>query len=94
VSDQHGHGRTWVWFSILRIGIFAAVLIVLLLVLPVPPWASALIAAVIAFCLSFLFLGKPRGKLSEDLARRRKPEVERTDDEAEDAALDSGNDLR
>lgn len=81
------------WFSILRIGIFAAVLLVLLLVLPVPPWASALIAAVIALCLSFLFLGKPRGEVSQDIARRRGA-PERTDDEVEDSTLDSGSDLR
>jgi hypothetical protein len=81
-----------------RVGIFAVVLVVLLLVLPVPPWVSTLLAAVIAFCLSIIFLARPRAQLSRDLARvRRGGRSERrdpTDDDLEDAALEPGTDLR
>ncbi len=74
------------WFSLLRLGIFAGVLLVLLLVMPVEPWISAIVAAVIAFCLSFIFLEGPRRRLAEQLHEQRTRD---RDGEDEDAALDS-----
>jgi membrane protein implicated in regulation of membrane protease activity len=75
-------------FTLLRVGIFAAVLGVLLLVMPVEPWISAIVAAVIAFCLSFIFLAKPRTELSAQLHEQRQGPRDR-DGEVEDAAVDS-----
>jgi hypothetical protein len=98
VSEKQGRTRTWIWFSVVRVGIFAAVLVVLLIVLPVPAWISTLLAGVIAFCLSIIFLARPRAELSRDLARVRRGERADpdapTDDDAEDAAVDSGTDVR
>ena len=84
-------GLAWLWFSLLRIGIFAVVLTVLLLVLPVPQWVSALLAALIAFCISFIFLNRPRAELAGQLERARRGEanLDTRDDDAEDAAVDS-----
>jgi hypothetical protein len=93
VTEQRPRTRTWVWYSVVRVGIFAVVLAVLLLVLPVQPWISTLLAAVIAFCLSFILLGRPRAELAEDLERIRKGEKavieEPSDDDVEDAAIQS-----
>jgi Protein of unknown function (DUF4229) len=86
VEKQGPAGLTWLWFSLLRIGIFAVVLTILLLVLPVPPWVSAIVAALIAFCISFIFLHRPRGELAVQLDRMRRGENgPPSDDDAEDA---------
>lgn len=89
VTERSDPRRTWVWFTALRVGIFAVVLAVLLLVLPVAPWISTVLAAVIAFCISFIFLNKPRAELSRQLADRRsgRRPATPTDDDAEDAAV-------
>jgi hypothetical protein len=98
VNEQRPQSRTWVWFSVIRIGLFAVVLTVLLFVLPVEPWISTVVAAVIAFCLSFLFLGRPRAELARQLDRARRgeqvPKRAPSDDDVEDAAIDHIPDIR
>ncbi len=89
VDQRHRRDLTWVWFTLARLGLFAVVLVVLLLVMPVPPWISAIVAAVIAFCLSFIFLAGPRHRLSHQLHERRTRPARDDDGESEDAALDT-----
>ncbi|MFD1715283.1 DUF4229 domain-containing protein [Amnibacterium flavum] len=92
---------TLVWYTLIRLGIFAVVLTVLLIVLPIEPWISTIIAAVIAFCVSYIFLSKPRAVISEQIATVRSGAVPRSadsDDAVEDAAVGdapaAGDDLR
>jgi hypothetical protein len=59
----------WIRYSIIRIGLFAAAF-ALLMVLNIVWWASALLATVIAFALSYIFFVRQRDKLAEDLATR------------------------
>lgn len=97
MNEERPRRTAWFWYTLLRLGIFAVVLTVLLLVLPVEPWISTILAAIISFCLSFLLLSRPRAELALQLdeARhgRRRDEAGPSDDEAEDAALDEiGND--
>jgi predicted membrane metal-binding protein len=89
VEKQGRPGLTWLWFSLLRLGIFAVVLAILLLILPVPPWVSTIVAALIAFCISFIFLSRPRAQLAVQLDRMRRGEANGAvaDDDAEDAAF-------
>ena len=94
------------WFALLRLGIFAVVLAVLLVVLPVEPWISAVLAAVIALCLSLIFLWRPLTDLTGSARRvdraSRRAGVRRsggaravdTDDDVEDAAVDASGDVR
>ena len=91
MEKQERPGLAWVWFTVLRVGIFAAVLAILLLVMPVPPWVSTIVAAIIALCISFIFLSRPRAQLAGQLDRMRRGEANHgtTDDDAEDAALDA-----
>lgn len=90
MDEKRRESLTWVWFSLIRLALFAVALLVLLLVLPVPPWLSAVLAAIIAFCLSYLLLDRPRSRMSAQLYRAR--HGERTepveDDAAEDAAVE------
>lgn len=59
----------WIRYSIIRIGLFAASFTILM-VLNIVWWASALLATVIAFALSYIFFVRQRDKLAEDLATR------------------------
>lgn len=80
----------WIWYTVLRIVLFAVPLAVLLAV-GVNVWVSALIAALFGFSASFLFLRRARESMSRDLyaARHREQPVVHEDDEVEDAAIDA-----
>lgn len=74
---------------------FAVVLTALLLVLPnVPSWISAVIAAIIAFTLSYIFLRGPREAVSRSMYEARQkgePTVGTVigdDENIEDAAVE------
>lgn len=82
----------WAWFALIRLALFAGVLTLLLLILPVEPWISAVLAAIIALCLSMIFLWGPLAKLTGGRWSRRAPD--RADDDAEDAAIDGSQELR
>lgn len=79
----------WVTYTVLRL-LLIAVPLVILLVLQVPWWLSAIIAAVIGLCLSYLLLGRSRDAVSTEIyaARQRKATVP-ADDEAEDSVVDA-----
>ncbi|WP_440711577.1 DUF4229 domain-containing protein [Herbiconiux sp. YIM B11900] len=90
-------GRTWLVYTLIRVGIFAAVLVVLLL-LQIPGWIAAIVAAVIALCISIIALRKPRDEASRTLHEARlnrgqartEPSAKTSEDEdVEDQAVDS-----
>lgn len=74
----------WLWFSLLRLGLFAVILAVLLLLLPIEPWISTILAAVIAFCVSYIFFTKPRAAVSEQIEGARRGGGHDDDADAED----------
>ena len=79
----------WIWYTALRILLFAVPLAVLL-AFGVNPWISAAVAALFGLSASLIFLRRPRESMSSDLyaARHRETPVVRDDDQAEDAAVD------
>ncbi|WP_160144712.1 DUF4229 domain-containing protein [Acidovorax sp. SLBN-42] len=82
----------WIWYTALRILLFAVPLTVLL-VAGVNPWVSAAVAAVFGLSASLIFLRRQRESIATDLyaARHRETPVVRDDDEAEDAAVDAAD---
>ena len=80
----------WVFYSVLRVLMFAVPLAVFLL-LAIDPWLSTILAAIVGFCLSYIFLRKSRASVAGDIYRRRHREIEpvSADDAAEDAADDA-----
>jgi hypothetical protein len=82
----------WLRYTLLRVLLFAAPLVVLL-VAGVTPWIAVLVAALFGFSASILFLRKHREQLAEDLyaARHREKPAVTADDEAEDAAVDESD---
>ena len=67
----------------LRLGLFAAVL-ALLLLLNVEWWIAAIVAAVIGLCVSYIFFGKLRDAVARDVAARRTSEPVDADASVED----------
>ena len=82
--------RPWIKYTLLRVGIFAVALVILLVV-GVNPFVSAVVAAIAGFVLSYIFFRKLRGEVAAELAQRNaKPEpLKNADTEAEDEALDA-----
>ncbi|MFT2818150.1 DUF4229 domain-containing protein [Leifsonia sp. A12D58] len=80
----------WVYYSVLRVLMFAVPLAVFLL-LAIDPWLSTVLAAIVGFCLSYIFLRKSRDTVASDIYRRRHRETEpvSADEEAEDAAVET-----
>jgi Ca2+/Na+ antiporter len=83
----------WISYSLIRLGIFTAIF-VLLMVLGLEWWVSALLATVMAFALSYIFFYRQRAELAKDLENRvtRRRNVD-PDSQSEDDALDSENDV-
>lgn len=75
-------------YTILRVLLFA-VPFAILMVLGIWWWVSAILAAVIAACLSYLFLRRQRDAVSETVHTWRQGGTSRDEDnEIENAALD------
>ncbi|MCI4656244.1 DUF4229 domain-containing protein [Cryobacterium zhongshanensis] len=84
---------SWLSYSVYRILMFAVPLAVLLM-LSIVWWISAIVAALIGLCLSYIFLRTPREQVARDLYTARHPtaEVVHPDAESEDAAIDRAAD--
>jgi hypothetical protein len=82
--------RSALVFTVLRLAAFLIPFGIMMLV-PVMReyyWLTAIFAALIGLSLSMLFLRRPLDDLTTDLAARRSRQREKTDEDAEDAALD------
>ncbi len=81
-------------YSLLRVVLFA-VPFVILMVLGIWWWVSAIVAAIIAACVSYLFLGRQRDAVSETVHGWRQHGTSRDDDnEVENAVLDDNEGRR
>lgn len=88
--------RSWILYSALRLGLFA-VLFAGGYALAVHLWgagllsaaAAAIVAALAAFCLSYIFFGRLRARVAGELAASRRP-APRTgsDEDAEDTVVE------
>jgi cytochrome c-type biogenesis protein CcmH/NrfF len=77
---------------VLRFGLFA-LLFAGLMVADIVWWLSAIFATVIAFVVSYIFLGRQRDELSDDLkARLARKGAAEDDAQSEDSAWDSPGD--
>ncbi len=80
----------WLPYTLLRLVSFVLPLSILL-ALGVEGWISALVAAVIGACVSYIFFARSRNAVAAQIfeARHREKPLVHADDEAEDAAVDS-----
>lgn len=73
--------KPWITYTLIRVGIFAAVFALLYGVFAITPWLSALIAAVLGLTVSYLFFRRQRDAAIASLAA--KPTSAVSDEEAE-----------
>ncbi|MBF4576032.1 MULTISPECIES: DUF4229 domain-containing protein [unclassified Frondihabitans] len=71
-----------------RIGLFAVLFAVLSLVPVFTVYVAAGVAAVLALLISYIFFGRLRAGVAENLAKRREAPARDDDADAEDAGLD------
>ena len=78
--------KPWLLYSVIRVGLFAAVLAVLLLFTQTPPWLAAIIAAAFGLAASYLFFRPQRDKVTRTIQDRRegRTEAPHDDEDAED----------
>ncbi len=62
--------RPWLYYSLLRVTLFVVVFAVLML-LSVNEWIATAAAAIVALCLSYIFLKGPRDAVARDIYARR-----------------------
>lgn len=75
--------KPWVVYSLLRVGLFAAVFAILML-LGIEWWLSAIVAAVVGLCVSYIFFGRLRDRVTRDIATRRETPATDVDADVED----------
>jgi hypothetical protein len=81
------YSRQWIVFSLIRVGTFAAALAILVLV-GLNVFVAAIGAAVIGFCVSYIFLRKQREAVSTSIGHLRANKDRDRDNELENEALD------
>jgi hypothetical protein len=79
--------RKWILYSLIRVGVFAVALAVLIL-LSVNVYIAAIGAAIIGFCVSYLFLGKQRRDVAATIDHYRNQKIRDDDNDVENEALD------
>lgn len=82
----------WLWYTLLRLAAFAVPLVVLLW-LGLAPWISAIVAAIIGVCVSYIFFARWRSEVSSEIyeARKHKKSASSVDEDVEDQAVDQAS---
>jgi uncharacterized membrane protein len=78
----------WIYYITIRVGLFAAVLAIML-ALGFDPFFSALIAAVVSLAISLIFFGKQRAAVSEAIYKFNKTKNDK-DTDSEDGQSEDG----
>jgi uncharacterized membrane protein YphA (DoxX/SURF4 family) len=80
--------RPWISYTLLRVGLFGLIFVILLLV-GLEPWVAALIAAAIGFCVSYIFFRPLRQEVADELSEartsRKSESAAASDEDVEDA---------
>ena len=77
----------WILYSLFRVGLFAAALAALLLI-GLELWVSAILATIVAFCISYVFFREPRDAIARDIYERRKSDAGDIEGDLENLSLD------
>lgn len=77
----------WILYSLFRVGLFAAALAALLLI-GLELWVSAILATIVAFCISYVFFREPRDAIARDIYKRRSSDAGDIEGDLENLSLD------
>lgn len=87
------NSRPWIIFSLIRVGSFALALAVLLFT-GANGFVAAIAAAMISFCVSYIFQRRQRQAVSTSIARMRADKGRDSDNDFENDSLDRFDELR
>jgi hypothetical protein len=82
--------RAWILYSLVRVGLFAVAFVVLYALtaqIGGLAWlGAAIVAALLAFCISYIFFGKLRARVATEMAMSRQAKAAKagSDEDAED----------
>jgi uncharacterized membrane protein YphA (DoxX/SURF4 family) len=79
--------RQWIVYTLIRVGIFAILLTVFLLV-GLNVWYAAIAAAAIGFCISYIFFRGQRDAVAKSIVDIRSTKDRDVDNDIENEALD------
>lgn len=79
--------RQWVIYSLIRVGVFAVALAILLVV-GINPWIAAIGAAIIGLCVSYIFFRASRDAVATKIHELRSARDRDIDNDLENEALD------
>lgn len=84
---NHVHSRQWILYSLIRVGVFAIAL-ALLMILGVNVFVAAIGAAIIGLCVSYIFLRRQRDAVASSIDHLRTTKDRDIDNDVENDALD------
>jgi hypothetical protein len=80
--------KAWLIYTLARLGIFAAVLVILLMI-AIPWYIATIVAALVGLLISYIALPKLRYRVATSIAERRQAPEHDADSDFEDDMLDA-----
>ncbi|MFP7762246.1 DUF4229 domain-containing protein [Marisediminicola sp. LYQ134] len=84
--------RPWILYTVIRLGIFAVVLTALLLI-GLEPWVSAIAAAVVGLCVTYIFFSRQREQVVTSFYEYRTAGPRDADADVEDELVEHDEDV-
>ncbi|MBF4613655.1 DUF4229 domain-containing protein [Curtobacterium sp. VKM Ac-1376] len=83
--------KAWLLYTLARLGIFAAALVLLLLLTPMPWYWATIVAALVGLLVSYIALSRLRTQVALSLANRRGAPERDADSDFEDDFVDAAD---
>ncbi|OIH93148.1 MULTISPECIES: DUF4229 domain-containing protein [unclassified Curtobacterium] len=81
--------KAWLLYTLARLGIFAAALVLLLALTPMPWYWATIVAALVGLLVSYIALARLRTQVATSLANRRTAPAADADSDFEDGVVDA-----
>ncbi|MFJ4296520.1 DUF4229 domain-containing protein [Curtobacterium sp. NPDC089689] len=83
--------KAWLLYTLARLGVFAAALVLLLALTPMRWYWATIVAALVGLLVSYIALGKLRHRVALSLAERRPGPAHDADTDFEDDFVDAAD---
>ncbi|GGL03376.1 hypothetical protein JOE58_001471 [Curtobacterium luteum] len=83
--------KAWLLYTLARLGIFAAALLLLRVLTPMPWYWATIVAALVGLLVSYIALAKLRHRVALSLAERRPGPAHDADSDFEDDFVDAAD---
>ncbi|WIE63962.1 DUF4229 domain-containing protein [Curtobacterium sp. MCLR17_036] len=83
--------KAWLLYTLARLGIFAAALVLLLVLTPMKWYWATIVAALVGLLVSYIALARLRTQVATSLANRRTAPAADADSDFEDGVVDASD---